>query len=131
MEPGNRFQGMNSARLCSLAGRYDNLIPLRFLAPIDYLNSSSEGLTAEEKKHEANTRGWKKTVHVVFKYLSRTCRKGWRRAEYRAGIFKQSMRTRNRVGIGLSYRPARARIFKRLWSPEIDSKASIPPAYVA
>ncbi len=25
----------------------------------------------------------------------------------------------------------RARIFKRLWSPEIDSKASIPPAYVA
>jgi hypothetical protein len=28
------------------------------------------------------------------------------------------------------YRPSRARIFKRLWSPEIDSKASIPPAYV-
>ena len=25
----------------------------------------------------------------------------------------------------------RARIFKRLWSPEIDSKGSIPPAYVA
>jgi hypothetical protein len=25
----------------------------------------------------------------------------------------------------------RARIFKRLWSPEIDSKASISPAYVA
>jgi hypothetical protein len=25
----------------------------------------------------------------------------------------------------------RARIFKRLWSPGIDSKASIPPAYVA
>jgi hypothetical protein len=23
-----------------------------------------------------------KTVHVVFKYLSRTCRKEWRRAEY-------------------------------------------------
>jgi hypothetical protein len=26
---------------------------------------------------------------------------------------------------------ARARIFKHLWSPGIDSKASIPPAYVA
>jgi len=26
---------------------------------------------------------------------------------------------------------SRARIFKRLWSPGIDSKASIPPAYVA
>jgi hypothetical protein len=25
----------------------------------------------------------------------------------------------------------RARIFKRLWSPGIDTKASIPPAYVA
>ncbi len=37
MEPRNRFQGMNSASLCSLADRYDNLIPTRFLAPIDCL----------------------------------------------------------------------------------------------
>jgi hypothetical protein len=36
MEPRNRFQGMNSASLCSLAGRYyDNPIPSRFLVPID------------------------------------------------------------------------------------------------
>ncbi len=28
---------MNSASLCSLAGRYDNLIPIRCLAPIDFL----------------------------------------------------------------------------------------------
>ncbi len=28
---------MNSASLCSLAGRYDNPIPTRFLAPIDFL----------------------------------------------------------------------------------------------
>ncbi len=35
MEPRNRFQGMNSASLCSLAGRYDNPIPTRFLAPMD------------------------------------------------------------------------------------------------
>ncbi len=34
-EPRNRFQGMNSVSLCSLAGRYDNPIPPRFLAPID------------------------------------------------------------------------------------------------
>jgi hypothetical protein len=32
-EPKNLFQGINSASLCSLAGRYDNLIPTRFLAP--------------------------------------------------------------------------------------------------
>jgi hypothetical protein len=35
MEPRNRFQGMNSASLCSLAGRYDKPVPTRFLAPID------------------------------------------------------------------------------------------------
>ncbi len=34
MGPRNRFQGMNSASLCSLAGRYDNPLPLRFIAPI-------------------------------------------------------------------------------------------------
>jgi hypothetical protein len=28
---------MNSASLCSLAGRYDNPIPPQFLAPIDFL----------------------------------------------------------------------------------------------
>ncbi len=31
----NRFQGIDSASLCSLAGQYDNPIPTRFLAPID------------------------------------------------------------------------------------------------
>ncbi len=36
-EPKNRFQGANSVRLCSLADRYDNPIPTRFLAPIDCL----------------------------------------------------------------------------------------------
>jgi hypothetical protein len=37
MVPQNLFQGMNSASLRSLAGRYDNLIPPRFLVPIDFL----------------------------------------------------------------------------------------------
>jgi hypothetical protein len=36
-KPRNRLQGMNSASLCSLAGRYDNSIPPRFLAPIGCL----------------------------------------------------------------------------------------------
>ncbi len=31
----NRFQEIDSASLFSLAGRYDNPIPTRFLAPID------------------------------------------------------------------------------------------------
>jgi hypothetical protein len=33
----NRFQETNSARLNSLAGRYNNSIPTRFLAPINCL----------------------------------------------------------------------------------------------
>jgi hypothetical protein len=37
MGPRNGFQGMNSASLWSLAGRYDNPIPTRCLAPIDCL----------------------------------------------------------------------------------------------
>jgi hypothetical protein len=43
MEPRNRFQGMNSASLYSLVGRYDNPVPTRCLAPIDFFfrNSSS------------------------------------------------------------------------------------------
>jgi hypothetical protein len=36
-EPKDRFQGTNSATLCSLAGRYDKPIPTRVLAPIDCL----------------------------------------------------------------------------------------------
>jgi hypothetical protein len=37
MGPRNGFQGMNSASLCSLAGRYENPIPPWCLAPIDFL----------------------------------------------------------------------------------------------
>ncbi len=37
MGPRNWFQGMNSASLCSLTGRYENPIPPRCLAPIDFL----------------------------------------------------------------------------------------------
>ncbi len=34
-EPGIRFQGIDSASLCSLVSWYDNPIPNRFLTPID------------------------------------------------------------------------------------------------
>ncbi len=37
----------------------------------------------------------------------------------------------NGTCIGVVKSGTRARIFKRLWSPGIDSKVSIPPAYVA
>ncbi len=38
-EPRNRFQRIDSASLCSLAGLYDNPIPTRFLGPFLFLNS--------------------------------------------------------------------------------------------
>jgi hypothetical protein len=34
-EPRNRFPGIDSASQCSLAGRYDNPLPTRFLSSID------------------------------------------------------------------------------------------------
>ncbi len=40
----NQFQGINSASLCSLAGRYNNPIPTRFLAPIDCLKIPEQEL---------------------------------------------------------------------------------------
>jgi hypothetical protein len=39
---------MNSASLCSLAGRYDNPIPPWFLAPIDFLKIPA--LTGKEER---------------------------------------------------------------------------------
>ena len=36
-EPRNGFHGIDSANLFSLAGRYNNPIPSRFLAPIHFL----------------------------------------------------------------------------------------------
>jgi hypothetical protein len=41
MKPRNQFQGMNSASLCSLAGRNDNTIPTLFIAPIKLFKNSS------------------------------------------------------------------------------------------
>ena len=50
MEPKNRFQGTNSARLCSLVGRYENPIPTRFLAPYRLFKNSSTGCREAARK---------------------------------------------------------------------------------
>jgi hypothetical protein len=51
-EAKNRFQGTNSARLCRLAGRYDNPIPNRFQAPIDCLKIPALDPVANNNKAE-------------------------------------------------------------------------------
>jgi hypothetical protein len=51
----------------------------------------------------------------------------------KAGIFKKSMGTRNRVGIGLSYRPARDGFLNSLWglgTGEEYGYRTGPPGYI-
>jgi hypothetical protein len=71
MGPRNRFQGMNSASLCSLAGRYDNPIPPWFLAHIDCLK-----IPALNPHYE---NGFKSVFLLIFKaqsYIADTLLKG-------------------------------------------------------
>ena len=49
MGPRNWCQGMNSASLCSLAGRYENPVPPRCLAPIDFLKIPAQSSAATNK----------------------------------------------------------------------------------
>jgi hypothetical protein len=53
MVPRNWFQGMNSASPCSLAGRYDNPIPSRYLAPIDFFKFPAQGSVLKPVEHIA------------------------------------------------------------------------------
>jgi hypothetical protein len=50
-EPRNIFQGIDSTYLCSLADRYDNPIPTRFIAPIDCPKIPAQVLTTESKHY--------------------------------------------------------------------------------
>ncbi len=63
MGPRNWFQRMNSASLCSLACRYDNPIPPRFLAPIDFLKSPALYI---EQKGGAYNMDWKLKAHQIW-----------------------------------------------------------------
>ncbi len=50
---------MNSASLCSLAGRYDNPIPTRCLAPIDLLKIPAQG-KRDRRGIEGREEEWKR-----------------------------------------------------------------------
>jgi hypothetical protein len=88
--------------------------------------------------HERNIRGGEKPFTSSLNICSEACfrrsRGGWTKYIYRLlpspqpcdEILEKSMVARNRVGIGLSYRPARARICKCLRNIGIASKESIP-----
>jgi hypothetical protein len=62
MEPRNRFQGMNSASLCSLAGRHDNPIPTRFLSPLECLKIPTPNYALEVGLN----RRYKLRLHLSF-----------------------------------------------------------------
>jgi hypothetical protein len=59
-EPMNRFQGISSASLYSLVGRYDNPILTRFLAPIECLKIPALGFqqTSLHQLSFKNNRLW-------------------------------------------------------------------------
>jgi hypothetical protein len=54
---------MNSASLCSLAGLYDNRIPPRFLAPIDFLKIPAQYcmLTLSQREVIQAFKDWEST----------------------------------------------------------------------
>jgi hypothetical protein len=79
MEPRNRFQGMNSASLSSLAGRYDNPIPTRFLAPIDCLKIPAQEEVDVKKDGRPKKRNMDYFRHKWEQRKDRKCRKGKRR----------------------------------------------------
>jgi hypothetical protein len=80
MEPKNLFQGMNSASLCSLAGRYDDSIPPRFLAPIDSLKipAPEKGKDGRKREMEEENKNLVPLAHnfnqKMFSIKSRFCR---------------------------------------------------------
>jgi hypothetical protein len=83
MEPRDRFQGMNSANLCSPAGWYDNPTPTRFLAPIDCLKIPA--LILQSKKTVPELTMYNSLyliVNSVVSYppLPQRERVGWRRS---------------------------------------------------
>jgi hypothetical protein len=48
-KPRNRFQGINSASLCSLAGQYENPIPTRFVAPIECIKIPAQWYESNQR----------------------------------------------------------------------------------
>jgi hypothetical protein len=63
-EPRDRFQGINFA---SLAGRYDNPIPARFLAPIDFLKFPAPVYERRNRFLElSRNHVWNRVGHVPY-----------------------------------------------------------------
>jgi hypothetical protein len=123
MGPRSRFQGMNSASQCSLAGRYDNPLPPRFLAPIDSLKIPAQSGPCWGTKRRPNIA---KPCNFQYKLGSVLF---WKRHVIYNSVFL-SFFLHGPVPDTSAF-ATRARILKLVRSPRIDSKESIPPAYVA
>ncbi len=91
-EPRNRFQGINSASLCILAGRYDNPLPTRFLAPIEWLKIPALAMGGSEpNKNKVAVPTRQATLCLALIDCSKNTQAPWG--------------ARDRLGIGLLYRP--------------------------
>jgi len=84
-EPRNRFQGIYSSSLCSLADRYDNPICTRFLAPIDCSELPAQKsfknyihiyyITKPHDVHTAKYRYIRSNIHLSTSQIEPFCRK--------------------------------------------------------
>ncbi len=157
MEPRNRCQGINSASLCSLAGRYDSYSvpsPHRF-----FKNSSSGGIGSLESILVLlkNSKFWALKagtirvqqgfenfselitvlletsksfkLDILYKKVLQKC-KNHQRSYRKCWSYFKDLETKIFISWHNPFKGAsgRARIFKRLWNLRIDSKEWIPPA---
>ncbi len=157
MEPRNRFQEINSAGLCSLAGRCDNSIPNRFLHPINCLKIPAQVAPACQPPFPAifDIRLYpiiliiqgnpifilyvQHTQYWCYEQYSANCRlfctkqnwlKKFKNLHHKARNQDLTFAALSGFHIFMS-QFIRARICKCLTSPGIDSKESIQLAYVA
>jgi hypothetical protein len=79
MEPRNRCQGINSASLCTLAGRYDNHIPTRCLAPIEFLKIPAPYSAPPSITHQQMVGSLK--MNTTLGYSTRVVQEGDRRCK--------------------------------------------------
>ncbi len=121
-EPGNRFEGINSSSLCSLAVLYDNPLPIWFLllSPKRLFKNSSTvlywgrhvrvGSWSQVKRQENPVTVWDSLLILVLLVSSPLSLPTIPQHDSRSPeleFLNNLWGARNRVGIGLSYRSTR------------------------
>ncbi len=131
------------ARIHRLAGRYDNSVPTRFLAPIDCSKIPALVSNMPAMQDRNSMRRWCKLWKGTFSleshlFLAHSCHLAysWALVLWNCSRATLIFKVHFSVCLGLIctwsvVTRAWARICKCLWSSGIDAEESISPAYVA